>query len=360
MHKFNDIRILQIEISNYCNAACPQCPRNFFGGKTISTLPLRKWSLTDFKKIFTVELLQSINEIYFCGTYGDPLTNSHIVDMCKFIKENNADIKLGIHTNGGVGRPSTFQQLVKYVDFIAFGIDGLEDTNHIYRRGVRWNRVMSNAQAYIQAGGVAIWDYIVFKHNEHQVEQARELSQLLGFSNFFVKRTGRFLDRKHVYHDSMPVYNKDGFIDYAISVPTNTDYINSGYKKITFVKEQYTSLHDYAQQACISCNAERIKEIYIGADGFVFPCGWLHDRLYGPEVESHEDHVKIKRLMTKAGGWDKVNIFHTSLKEIVNGDWFTVISDSWSNKDRLDRCGMMCGDGIDLIRSQNKEVKYKL
>lgn len=360
MYKFNDIRSVEVEISTYCNAACPQCPRNFFGGKTISTLPLKKWSLIDFKKIFTQELLQSLKEIYFCGTYGDPLTNSHLVEMCEFIKGNNADISIGIHTNGGAGRASTFQKLAKTVDFIAFGIDGLEDTNHIYRRGVRWSRVIDNAQAYIDAGGKAIWDYITFKHNEHQVESARTLSESMGFSNFFVKRTGRFLNRKHVYHDSMPVYNKDGFIDYAISVPTNTEYLNTGYQQIQLIREKYNSLHEYAQKTCISCNSELIKKIYIGADGFVFPCGWLHDRLYGPEVESYDDHLKIKQLMSKAGGWDKVNIFHTPLKDIVDGEWFKVISNSWTNEDRLDRCGMMCGAGIDLIKSQNKEVEYKL
>jgi hypothetical protein len=158
----------------------------------------------------------------------------------------------------------------------------------------------------------------------------------------------------------MPVYNKTGFIDYAISIPVDEQYVNTGYQKIDLVQKQFSSLTEYAQKACISCNADRIKEIYIGADGFVFPCGWLHDRLYGPEVEGHKDHVKIKQLMARAGGWDKVNIFHTPLKQIVNGDWFDVISASWTNEDRLDRCGMMCGDGIDLIRSQNTEVKYKL
>lgn len=359
MHTFSGIKILQLEISNHCNAACPQCPRNYFGGKTISTLPLNRWSLTDFKRIFTADLLGSIQEIYFCGTYGDPLTNLHIESMCKFLRDANANIKIGIHTNGGAGKPETFKQLAKSVDFIAFGIDGLEDTNHIYRRNVKWHRVLENAQSFIRNGGTAIWDYIVFAHNEHQIEQARSLSKELGFDNFFVKRTGRFLNRNHVYQDSMPVYNKDGFIDYSISVPTLAEYVNAGYQKLSFIKQEMKNVHDYANQTCISCNSKRINEIYIGAEGFVFPCGWLHDRLYGPEVESHADHLKIKSLISKAGGWDKINIFYTPLKQIVDGPWFKIIEDSWNNEDRLERCGMMCGDSINLIQSQNTEIAYK-
>lgn len=359
MYSFSDIKILQLEISNHCNAACPQCPRNYFGGKTISTLPLKRWTLNEFKKMFTVELFSSLKEIYFCGTYGDPLTNMHIVDMCSFIKDANSNIRIGIHTNGGVGKPETFRQLATVVDFIAFGIDGLKDTNHIYRRNVRWNRIMENANAFLKAGGSAIWDYIVFAHNEHQVNEARNFSKEMGFNNFSVKRTSRFLNRNHVYHDSMPVYNKNGFIDYSISVPTNHQYLNTGYHKINLIKQQDTSLDEYTRNSCISCNSQRISEVYIGADGFVFPCGWLHDRLYGPEVENHNDHIKIKQLMIKGGGRDKVNIFHTPLQQIVNGDWFKVISESWTNEDRLDRCGMMCGSGVDLIKSQNTEVEYK-
>lgn len=359
MHSFDKIKILQLEISNHCNAACPQCPRNYFGGKTLSTLPLNRWTLTDFKKLFTAELLTSIEEIYFCGTYGDPLTNLYLVDMCSFIKNINPNIRIGVHTNGGTGKPQTFHDLAKLTDFVAFGIDGLEDTNHIYRRNVKWHRVLENVKSFVDNGGTAIWDYIVFAHNEHQVEQARSLSQDFRFHNFFVKRTGRFLNRNHVYHDSMPVYNREGFIDYSIAVPTDSKYLNSGYQKIQLIKQQKQNLSSYAQTTCISCNSKRINEVYIGADGFVFPCGWLHDRLYGPEVENHVDHIKIKQLINKAGGWDKVNIFHTALKQIIDGDWFKIISDSWTNQDRLERCGMMCGNGVDLIKSQNTEVEYK-
>jgi MoaA/NifB/PqqE/SkfB family radical SAM enzyme len=358
MHTYSEIKLLQLEVSNYCNAACPQCPRNYFGGKTISTLPLNRWTLTDFKNLFTIDLFSSLEEIYFCGTYGDPLTNSHLLSMCEFVKNINDTVKIGIHTNGGTGKAEVFRQLAKCVDFIAFGIDGLEDTNHLYRRNVKWNKVLENAQAFITSGGLAIWDYIVFKHNEHQVDQARQLSTSLGFSEFSVKRTGRFLDRNHVYRDSMPVYNGQGLIDYSIAVPENLNYLNSGYQQVALIKQQ-SGIKNYAAQTCIKCNSKRIKEIYIGADGFVFPCGWLHDRLYGPEVENHEDHVKIKQLMVKAGGWAKVNIFHTPLQQIVDGDWFKIISESWSNSDRLERCGMMCGDGIDLLKFQNTDVTYK-
>lgn len=116
MIKFSDICVLQIEVSNYCNASCPQCPRNFFGGRVIPTLPLRSWRLVEFKKIFNVQLLDQLTQVYFCGTYGDPLTNTNLIEMCKFLKDGNPKIEIGIHTNGGIGKPEKFQTLATVVE----------------------------------------------------------------------------------------------------------------------------------------------------------------------------------------------------------------------------------------------------
>jgi MoaA/NifB/PqqE/SkfB family radical SAM enzyme len=360
MIKFEDVKSIQLEISSHCNAACPQCPRNYLGGATIPTLPLRRWSLIEFKKIFTSELLDRLEQVYFCGTYGDPMTNNYIFDMCKFLKDSNNKIKIGIHTNGSVGNETTYSNLAKVVDFIAFSIDGLKDTNHLYRKNTHWKKIIKNAQTFIANDGYAIWDFIVFKHNEHQTDQAKELSKELNFKEFNVKKTSRFLTHNHEYIDKIFVHTQKNFVDYTISLPTKKEFINENYKKLDTVKKQFGSLSAYAQQTCIKCNAIRIKEIYIGSDGFVFPCGWLHDRLYGHEVEGHQDHYYIKQMMHKTGGWKMANIFHTSLNDIVNGGWFKEIEASWGSNKRLERCGIMCGDTVNLIGSQNKEVKYKL
>lgn len=357
MYDFSQIRSLQLEITNHCNAACPQCPRNFFGGSTIPTLPLQRWSVKTFRRT-VLDLVPQLTDLYFCGTYGDPCTNNDLIDMARLARDKNPAIRIGLHTNGGANRPDFFKQLAEVVDFVAFGIDGLEDTNHVYRRGVRWSRVMENAASFIQAGGCAYWDYIVFEHNQHQVDAARELSQHLGFARFSIKRTGRFLGYNHVEKDSVTVYDRKGKPEYNISKPTDAQYLNNNYQSIQHIQQQST-LEQYAQSTQIDCNACRIKEVYVGADGFVFPCGWLHDRLYGPTIDQHSDHGRIRDLMTQAGGWTQANVFHTALQQIVDGPWFQAISQSWTNSQRLSRCGIMCGDRINLIGDQNTEIVYK-
>jgi len=71
----SEVKSLQLEITNLCNAACPQCPRNYFGGKTLPTLPLKNWTLQEFKNAIPLEEFSSLEKVYFCGTYGDPFSN---------------------------------------------------------------------------------------------------------------------------------------------------------------------------------------------------------------------------------------------------------------------------------------------
>lgn len=355
MFDYTEIKSLQLEISSYCNAACPQCPRNYFGGKTVSELPLAKWSLEDFKNIIEIDLIKQLEQIYFCGTYGEPLTNTSIVDICKYIKHENPSIKIGIHTNGGIGSKQTYHDLAEYVDFMAFGIDGLSDTNHIYRRHVVWKKVIENATAFIQNNGTAFWDFIVFKHNQHQVDLARDLSKDLGFKKFNVKKTSRFLDRSHQYSDTLDVQDNQGNYAYTISLPTKKEYINKSYSDI----DKINNLKDYIANTKINCNAKRIKEVYIGVEGYVFPCGWLHDRMYGPDKNHTDDYQKIKNIFEKIGGEKKANVFYNNLKDIVNGDWFKEIENTWFSNNRIERCSIMCGEKIKLIKFQNEDIEYK-
>lgn len=353
MFDLSSIRSVQLEITNNCNAACPQCPRNYFGGRTIPNLPRVTWTWKEFRKIASQLPLKTLRQIYFCGTYGEPLMHRLIADMTEWLRDANPELEIGLHTNGGVGSVDTWQRLAKILDFAAFGIDGLEDTNHVYRRHVKWKQLMRNVNAYIGSGGIAHWDFIPFRHNQHQLESAWQLSQALGFKEFSVKRTGRFLNRAHHYSPDLAVYDRDGMIDYWIHLPTLPELINPEYEKIHFVKDK-----DSIANTEINCNALRISELYIGADGFVFPCGWLHDRMYGPEIDNHRDHSHLLSLMDEAGGMQRINVFHTPLESIINR-WFPVIEQSWKNGRRLERCAVMCGSNVNLIGAQNQEITYK-
>lgn len=352
MPSFNyyNIRTLQAEITSDCNAACPQCPRNVFGGRTLPNLPITRWRVKNLPQMFRNSFVEQLEMVYFCGTYGDPMMNPDVLEIVHWFRSRNPNLQIGIHTNGGVGRIEDYKAMAKTVDFISFGLDGLSDTNHLYRRRVRWDRAMNRARAYIECGGRAIWDFIVFEHNQHQVESAKTFAYTMGFKKFNVKRTSRFLNRRHEPMAYQSVLDRNGQEEYRIYPPSRPEYLNTEIRSVDREELRITP---------IVCNAQRIKEVYVAADGMVFPCGWLHDRLYGPEVESTEDHVRMKQMLAQIGGTLQANCLHRSLEEIVSGDWFRLIEQSWATQERPERCSVMCGACINPIGVQNSEIDYK-
>lgn len=194
-------KTMHIELSSVCNAACPMCRRevnpNFDKEKHSTSI-----SLEQFKQALSPEFIKQLEFIYFCGSYGEPVAAPDCIPIMQYIRELNPIIRLGIHTNGSLRSTKFWTELGSILtlphDYCRFGIDGLEDTNHIHRVGTFWNLIMKNAKAYISAGGNAEWEYLIFEHNEHQVEDAKELAEQMGFKTFIRKVSRRFKIYPHI------------------------------------------------------------------------------------------------------------------------------------------------------------------
>jgi len=78
----------------------------------------------------------------------------------------------------------------------------------------------------------------------------------------------------------------------------------------------------------------------------------------GIEAQQVSDHRKIKKMMEAVGGRSATNVFECKLINTVNRPWFRSIESSWAH-DRLDRYGLMCGEGIKLLQDQNSSITYK-
>lgn len=351
-YSYNATKHVEVELSSFCNAACPQCPRNVYGGKTIDDLPLQSWTYEEYVTAFPKDTLQKLESMYFCGTFGDPMSAKDVLRICEYVKDCNPHIKLGLHTNGGLRTKTLYTSLADVVDYIVFGIDGLEDTNHLYRRHVRFPKVIENATTFIAAGGIAEWDFIVFRHNQHQVETAKAYSEKLGFRKFNIKKTSRFLNKAHVLVDSLDVQNDDGEKEYTIYPPTDTKYFN---KTLNTFKQ--TNIHNYAMNTTIECFYCTHDMIYIDVTGIVWPCGWVMDRLYGVEAKQTRDHQIVKGFLDQVNEED-TNCKMNNIESIIHGPWFNMLQDTWTNNNRLERCGLQCGK-INHIAGQNIDVEYK-
>ena len=187
------IKVLHLEPTDVCQAACPLCARELD--------PAFNKSL---KHHLTVEQVQqhlsdaaigNLDKMFMCGNYGDPAAGLYTLELYDYFRKINPTITLGMNTNGGIRGQWWWNQIgLRFNqprDYVVFSIDGLEDTNHIYRKNVNWNSVMFNAQAFIDAGGSAHWDMLVYKHNEHQVDACEQLARDMGFKWFRAKVSKR-------------------------------------------------------------------------------------------------------------------------------------------------------------------------
>jgi sulfatase maturation enzyme AslB (radical SAM superfamily) len=130
-----------------------------------------------------------------CGNYGDPAAAPECIEIFKYFRQVNNSIRLCMHTNGGLRNTSWWRELgsvlSEFGDECYIGIDGLKDTNHIYRVNTDFDKIMKNASAFIAAGGKAHWEFLVFEYNEHQVEEARRIASDMGFVGFRTKVSHR-------------------------------------------------------------------------------------------------------------------------------------------------------------------------
>jgi MoaA/NifB/PqqE/SkfB family radical SAM enzyme len=297
--------------------------------------------LTWLKEKLPQDLLSSLEVIRFCGTYGDPCTHPDLIEIIFWLR-SVSPAKIFVSTNGGIRSTHWWRDLANALgssDEVIFGIDGLRSTNHLYRKGVAFDKVITHAKAFIEQGGQATWQFLVFEHNQHQIEKARQMSKDLGFKNFMAKYTTRFVNKQHELVHSVPVL--DGKKIFFLKLPTDPALVNPGY-------QQLQQQSDY-KTVDINCISKKLSIIYIGADGYVFPCGFLADRLYGFEAENHPDHARMADLFERAGGAHMANLNFTKLYDIIHGPWFNVIESSWNDDSRLERCAHQCGKGNHLV-----------
>lgn len=255
MINVRDIKLLHIEISSMCNARCPQCPRNFNGWNDPININEKNIDLVKLKEISNN--FPNIPAV-FCGNHGDPMMHKDIVECAKMFK------KVTIDTNGSIGRLASFEQLARQDVEIKFNIDGLEDTNHIYRQDTVWNNIIDRAKAFIGAGGTATWRFIIFRHNQHQVDDARQLSKQLGFKRFELCNVGR---------NYGPIMNTNGeIINWLLPHDTNdqprefdTDF------ELKIMKDPIDLKINYSDRS-IDCELKREGNIYFNVDGELLPC----------------------------------------------------------------------------------------
>lgn len=357
IYGYDQIETVHLEITSRCNASCPMCARNKFGGPDNDQLPQCELSLPDVKRVFPENFIKQLKRLYMCGNYGDPIAANDTLEVFEWLRSVNPDIKLGMHTNGSARNPAWWARLGGILnqqwDYVKFGLDGLSDTNHIYRRGTNWGKIMDNAAAFIAAGGKAHWEFIVFRHNEHQIEEARSLAEGMGFMQFRTKKTGRFFSNTKLEgKDRQEVISRDGELEYYIEKPSNPEYHNDSLSREQALVNAFGSMQSYLDGTGIRCKVAEDRSVYVSAEGLVFPCCWTANQLYVWYQKPRQG--EIWDLID--GDTSNVSAMQHGIEGIVTGPYFARIRDSWQKSSigegKLRVCAKTCGTGFDQFGSQ--------
>jgi MoaA/NifB/PqqE/SkfB family radical SAM enzyme len=398
---FSELNQLHIELTNACNAACPMCTRFHVNSPLVRPdLEIDQITLEKFKNYFPPEVIEKCEVILFCGVHGDPGMARDLFEICEYIGQANPKTTIRMNTNGGMRKPEFWSKLgelfAKKVEDhwswqVTFSIDGLADTNHLYRRNVDWDKLMANVNAFINAGGRAEWDYLIFKHNEHQIDEAKELSKKLGFYSFVPKKSLGVDNGTNLVR--MSAMSREGKLDYWIDAPEDPKNRNlenplgqtenrfwefsvEDYKRLKEQKlthNNYPVLVDKAydilraennlvlDQATIKCKARTMsggKEIFVDQKGRVIPCCYMGTHFNGVHTDSQslQLHHEINKY-----GWDHFDLNKHSLKAIMEGHHLDrVFTDSWTKpscaEGKMAYCANICGtySRVDRIYTHEK------
>jgi sulfatase maturation enzyme AslB (radical SAM superfamily) len=277
------VKILHLEPTSRCNAACPQCARYQADGFTLNpAIEIRDLTLSKLTEKLGNDFISQLDKMFMCGTYGDPAASNQALVIYDWFRHINPQITLGMNTNGSLRSLNWWsllgQRLNRLEDYCVFSIDGLEDTNHIYRRNTIWHKIMQNAKSFIDGGGRAHWDMLVFKHNEHQVDECMQLAKDMGFAAFRAKVSKRFASR--------PVAGLE---------PPQT----------------YTPV--FKTTNAISCHALADRSIYMNYLGELMPCCWLAASNYSindfDNIITSWDNNPVKQCISSCSTVDNTTNF---------------------------------------------------
>jgi len=269
-----------IEPTSKCTLECPLCDRTWFY-KTF-----KKRSLHEINVQHLVDFVGVNGNVAMCGNNGDPIYHSDFHTLCKKLKDNNC--KISITTNGSAKTKTWWKKLNDILDkddTLIFSIDGLEDTNHIYRKNAKWKSIIGAIEVFAKRKCKLHWKYIVFKHNQHQIKEAKELSSRLKFDYFLLEHSDRWLDGEELMPDRE-------FVD-------------------TYYQQQQKVLIDpnFKPDMEPNCLVDQkpSNKLYIDAEGDFYPCCWMGNYRY-----------KYKSLFSPKQ--NNFNIADNTLDDILNSD----------------------------------------
>jgi len=253
-----------IDPSSVCNLKCPLCPT----GQGNKSRPKCFLSFEDFKKIID-EIGDYLISVLFTN-WGEPLLNKDFSKMVSYAKKTKHIHFTGVETNLNIKLSDTdIEELIKSgLDLMCIAVDGAtQETYEKYRRGGNLKKVIDNSKRILNKrkelaknGPFVVWQFMVLKHNQHEIEKIIKLAKETGVD--VIRITGADVYTGSV--DKSFKYSYGLSKDYLPPLGSKySDYTKNGKKKRTMKMCQWLW-----------------KSIVITSDGSVSPCCNIYPKKY--------------------------------------------------------------------------------
>jgi MoaA/NifB/PqqE/SkfB family radical SAM enzyme len=317
--KIEEIQRLNIDINSACNAACPGCARQIGGIYRNDSYSMNQhMSLETWTKLFN-EIGHQIKSVVFCGNYGDAGATNHLPEMLAAAHEINPNTYFIVVSNIGLNSVEYWKRLgncvPKHCLQVQCSIDGLEDTNHLYRRFVKWDKVMRNVRALSETGALMIWKYIEFEWNKHQIDQARALAQEFNFHDFIVTPNNQpGSDRVFTEFRNELGSGWDSVETYMKGAPFKL----TPWQELDADESYATIMNTVTDYDTIECYTKNEQSIHVDWNGNVWPCCWFGGTEYLPQPEVRSAQSLF--VPDISSGWNNINNY--SLQEIMDHSFY--------------------------------------
>ncbi len=177
-----------IEPSALCNLQCPECPI----GSHMLTRPSNFVSIDDYTH--WVDQMQPYLFYLILYFQGEPLLHPQFAELVKIARSRR--IHTLTSTNAQVITPSMAKQLVEAgLDEIILSVDGTtEETYRQYRRGGTLEKALKGIENLVaarkalgKANPYLRLQFIVMRHNEHQIDEIKKMRRDLGVDKLELK-----------------------------------------------------------------------------------------------------------------------------------------------------------------------------
>tara|TARA_B100000683_G_scaffold134701_1_gene131444 strand:+ start:784 stop:1803 length:1020 start_codon:yes stop_codon:yes gene_type:complete len=171
---------IAIEPTTSCNLRCPECP----SGLRAFTRPTGMLEPDGFKKVID----QIMDRLLYLTFYfqGEPYLNPHFFELIRYASDRK--IYTATSTNAHFLTKQKAQKTIESgLDRLIISIDGTtQEVYEQYRKGGKLDKVIEGTKNIVAAKKAAgkgphlIFQFLVVKPNEHQIEDVKVLAKELG------------------------------------------------------------------------------------------------------------------------------------------------------------------------------------